>query len=522
MKKIILSVTSIFMLLSMCFFAVGAASDKKTYSTDDYTYSIQKDGTVEIGKYIGTAEKVSIPSKIDGKKVTSIGRAAFYYNKNVKEVTIPGTVKTIGISAFKTMESLEKVTIKNGVKTIKDGAFAECDKLKSITLPNSVTTLGDDIFFECDLLEKIIVGNNITKIGHGIVYLTKYYGNKSNWSDDGVLYLGNYAIDSDDIYRIETGGKIIIRKGTVTVADNALSSFYSTTKITSIVLPDSLKYIGSYAFSHKYYLKSVTFGKNIKSIGEYAFYDCPKLKKVSLPSSVEKIDKCAFGYLIKDNNAEKKMKNKEFAISGYPGTAEKYASKNGFDYTYKKPAATSKITAKKTSATITLSWNKVSEADGYRIYQYNAKSKKYEKIKTTTAVSYKILNLKSATTYKFKIRSYYKLSDGTTVWGSLSDAISVTTKPSKVIVNGISAGNNSFTLNWETVAGASGYQIVYCVNKDFKTSKKITVSGKTSIKKTIKKLEDQKTYYVKVRAYKTVDGKKVYGDYSKVVSVKVK
>ena len=55
-----------------------------------------------------------------------------------------------------------------------------------------------------------------------------------------------------------------------------------------------------------------------------------------------------------------------------------------------------------------------------------------------------------------------------------------------------------------------------------KTTKTATVKKGSSKKTTIKKLAKGKTYYVKVRAYKTVDGKKVYGAWSSVKSVKVK
>lgn len=69
------------------------------------------------------------------------------------------------------------------------------------------------------------------------------------------------------------------------------------------------------------------------------------------------------------------------------------------------------------------------------------------------------------------------------------------------------------------IAGVQGYQIRYCDNKKFqgyegKTSKKLTV--------TIKRLDKKSIYWVKVRAYKTVNGKKKYGAWSKVQKVKIK
>lgn len=71
------------------------------------------------------------------------------------------------------------------------------------------------------------------------------------------------------------------------------------------------------------------------------------------------------------------------------------------------------------------------------------------------------------------------------------------------------------------VSGAKGYQVAYSRDKKFKKSvKKVGFIGKT---KTIGKLKKNRTYYIKVRAYKKdVNGKKIYGPYSKVKKVKIK
>ena len=70
------------------------------------------------------------------------------------------------------------------------------------------------------------------------------------------------------------------------------------------------------------------------------------------------------------------------------------------------------------------------------------------------------------------------------------------------------------------VSGAKGYEIKYTTDKKFKKSVKTATSTKTN--KTISKLKKNKTYYVKVRAYKIDSaGQKVPGKYSKVVKVKI-
>lgn len=70
------------------------------------------------------------------------------------------------------------------------------------------------------------------------------------------------------------------------------------------------------------------------------------------------------------------------------------------------------------------------------------------------------------------------------------------------------------------VQGAAGYEIQYATSKKFKGKKSVLA---TSTKKTISKMKNQKTYYVRVRAYKKDStGAKVWGKYSKVVSIKIK
>ena len=64
----------------------------------------------------------------------------------------------------------------------------------------------------------------------------------------------------------------------------------------------------------------------------------------------------------------------------------------------------------------------------------------------------------------------------------------------------------------------------YSTSKKFtsKTTKKVTFKKGTTKKTTLKKLKSKKKYYVRIRAYKTVNGKKAYGSYSSVKSVTVK
>lgn len=74
-------------------------------------------------------------------------------------------------------------------------------------------------------------------------------------------------------------------------------------------------------------------------------------------------------------------------------------------------------------------------------------------------------------------------------------------------------------ISYKKVSNAAGYQISYATNKKFKAAATIKTKKTTY---TLKNLKKGKTYYVRVRAYRTVDGKTYYGAYSAVRHVKVK
>ena len=82
---------------------------------------------------------------------------------------------------------------------------------------------------------------------------------------------------------------------------------------------------------------------------------------------------------------------------------------------------------------------------------------------------------------------------------------------------------NAISLEWKKVNSVNGYEIQLATDKKFKKNKKsVTVGKQKTTKTTVKKLKAKKTYYVRIRTYKTVNGTKVYSDWSKAKSVKTK
>ena len=80
----------------------------------------------------------------------------------------------------------------------------------------------------------------------------------------------------------------------------------------------------------------------------------------------------------------------------------------------------------------------------------------------------------------------------------------------------------AFTAKWGKVAGVDGYQIQYSLKKNMKSSKKKNVKGAKATKKKIVNLKEKKTYYVRIRAYKKINCKRQYSEWSAIKKVTVK
>ena len=98
-----------------------------------------------------------------------------------------------------------------------------------------------------------------------------------------------------------------------------------------------------------------------------------------------------------------------------------------------------------------------------------------------------------------------------------------TSATQKLRVKKLVSKRKALVVYWNKIANVSGYQIQVATDKKFKKNKKtVTVAKQNASKKTVKKLKAKKKYFVRVRAYKTVNGKKAYGKWSKIKSVKTK
>ena len=257
-------------------------------------------------------------------------------------------------------------------------------------------------------------------------------------------------------------------------------------------------------------IKSVTLSKT-----EYTYNGKEQKPSVTVKDSAGKTLKNGTDYKVTYESGRKKPGKYSVRVDfmgKYSGTTRVY-------YTI-APKVTSKVTIAQSTKAIKLTWEKVTGATGYRVYQYNTKTKKWDSIKTTTSTSYKVEKLKAGTIYKFRIKAYKK--DDGTIWGKATETIETATKCKTPSISKLTSSKKGVaSLTWTNVSGESGYQVYYSTKKD--SGYKKVKSYKTNVVKGSKsKLKSGKKYYFKVRAYKKTASGTVYSSWSAVKSVKIK
>lgn len=167
---------------------------------------------------------------------------------------------------------------------------------------------------------------------------------------------------------------------------------------------------------------------------------------------------------------------------------------------------------------LVVNWSKVVGATGYEIYR-SENGRVYSKVKTiTSGTTTKWTDTKAITNggrYSYKVVAYTQVAD--TILKSKESAVKTTYKlDTPAISSLVSKAAKQMTVKWNKNGKVTSYHIEYSLNSDFSDSKFLRVTGANNISKVVYKLTPGRKYYVRVRAYKNVNGV----DYSSVWSAK--
>ncbi len=178
-----------------------------------------------------------------------------------------------------------------------------------------------------------------------------------------------------------------------------------------------------------------------------------------------------------------------------------------------------------TSSGVTIKWGKITGANGYYIYRKTSGGS-YSLIKTITSgstVSYTDTAVKSknGTTYLYYVIPYFKNSSGVITKGSYTGTKTIARLTGTSLSSVTNSSSKKMTVKWSKASSVTGYQIQYSTSSSFSSYTTVTVSGASNVSKVISGLTKGKTYYVRIRTYKTVSGTKYYSAWSSKKSVKI-
>lgn len=541
--------------------SIHAGALESDFITSDFRTGVCVTG------YHGAAGAVTIPDTLNGQTVCGIASNAFS-GSDVTELTIPSTVTWIGMLGTNAVDSphftastaltaihvssdnptfrsadgvlLDKsgaalldypcarrqtaYAIPDGVKTVRDLAFYQASCLQTVSFPDSLTAIGDSAFsgctaltgadlpfrvksiagaaFEnCTAMTEIRIPNPNCEIG---LYPATIPANAVISGYDGSSAF-RYAEKYNRTFRslgVFSESVCPHPDCTSAVTTQATCSHTGTIAQTCTTCGKTVGTSSIPVDSSRHTAKAMTdIAANCTKSGQHGGTVCADCgKTLTAPTVIPALGhasqtKTVKATVKKDGSIAKTCTRCGTVLSAaripYPKTIT--LSRTRYTYSGKN---------KNPSVTVLGSDGKTIASSHYRFTVPKSRSK----VGTYTAV----------VTFQ-----------GSRYTGTAK--LTFTIRPAASTITSLSARTRGFSARWKKKATqTSGYQIQYCTKKTFPASarKTLTITRNSTTSKTISKLSAEKTYYVRVRTYKTVkSGSKsvrYYSDWSKIRSIRTK
>lgn len=365
--------------------------EKATYvqsTLDDFDYT-EADGKITLTKYKGNKEHIILP-----ENASALGGQVFQLAEGestvaaIKSLKIPQNIESIdGLSLFwsvklytievdennvkyaskggvlfnktldtliaypmgRSVETTSAYVIPEGVKTIEQFAFTGYER-KSLILPSTLETI-KYCAFSYAYFEEITFPSGLKTVeNYGIYNMPSL--KKATFPKDAAFSSNNYLLDEckaleeltapADIYNKCYISSEAFKTLKITAGETVKSISGSKKNLETLVLADTVKTIGKYAFRNLTKLSSVTFSASLETIGEYAFDGCESLTVFNAPSSLKTIEYSAFANsgleTVTLNEGLESILGKDNNLNAYPGPFENTKIK-----TLKVPSTVTKV-----------------------------------------------------------------------------------------------------------------------------------------------------------------------------------
>lgn len=322
----------------------------------DFTYTVSN-GSVSIMGYTGTAEKIRVPSTIDGLPVTAIGESAFADQTDLKVLWIPDSVTTFGkellkgcnqIFALRTplpqtegnaflgylygatdhlrnnvseLRALDYLELGGAMTELPSYALYDCNDLLVIKIPETVTTLKEYSLYRCESLKSLNTQHLRVIESHAMDFCTSLetlefsdslesvglgaFENCLSLRRLTVPFIGETRQDNTYLAYMFGAADYGFSAGfyppslhfvTITEGTETIwnHAFYECDSLREVTLPSTVTSIGTRAFSGCERLQTMTLPNGSLTVGDSAFSGCTRLQSISLGNSLRSIGTNAF------------------------------------------------------------------------------------------------------------------------------------------------------------------------------------------------------------------------------------
>ena len=516
---------------------------------------------------------ISIPNS-----VTSIGDYMFYDCHSLTSVTIPNSVTIIHSCAFYRCTNLTSVTIPNSVTSIEGNAFDSCTSLTSISIPNSVTSVGRYAFSSCTSLTSVSIGTRLTFIGEGIFNgcrLLKSILFPANISEihesafkncysliDVTILNGNLSINDDAFSGCPTAmtfhtpcdsattkwaegkGYKVVKSDHTPVTDPAVDPTCSETgltegshcsvcntiikaqevvpalnhtPVTDPAVEPTCTQTGLTEGSHCSVCNAIIKAQEVVPVAEHTPVTDPAVEPTCTQTGLTEGSHCSVcGEVLVEQSTIPKADHTYVIDDAVAPTCKKTGLTAGAHC-----SVCGKVFVKQKKIPKLISLRKCA-VTGIEDAVYTGKA-----IKPAPVVKYNGKKLVKGTDFTVKYAANKAVGTATvtiTGIGKYGESVNKTFKinPKAVALASLTPGAQQLTVKWNKGTGITGYEVQYALKKSFAGAKKVSIAKARTVSTVIKSLAKGKTYYVRVRAYKTVNGKKYYSAWSKAKGAKVK